>query len=131
MIVYDGRLLLLQSQIAYLETLEFGLYTNDLAPVPATEWADIVEAAWGGYARAGPLTWSVPVIVANRAQSIPTALPSFTNTSGAPQTFYGWFVVDPAIPKLVLAVRSADPGPVSLPNGGTYALSPGWTDTQE
>jgi hypothetical protein len=127
MIVNDGKVLLLDSQRTYLSALYWGLFTSNTTILAATVWSDLTEAVWTGYARVVAGTWGAPTIVSNVAVSTPTAQPTFTNTSGSSQNFYGWFLYDSSAGKLVAAVNV---GLTALPNGASYPLAGSITDNQ-
>jgi len=126
-IVNTGKLALLGSELPYLATCYWGLFTSNTVIGDATVLASLTEAAWTGYARqlVGPL--NTPTLVSNVATSTPAANPSFSNTSGVTQSFYGWFLVDPTGLILLAAVNL---GATSLPTGATFPLAPSVTDNQ-
>jgi hypothetical protein len=50
---------------------------------------------------------------------------TFTNTTGAAQTFFGWFCMDPTAVQLVAALNL---GATVIAAGSTYSFSPALTD---
>jgi hypothetical protein len=128
MIQQSGWSLLLNAQRTYLSGLYWTLFTNNVGVTALTAWTDLVEAAWSGYVRiiAGP--WNTPTIVGPRAQVLPAALPTFQNTGASAANFYGWGLLDASSMTLVAA---ANLGPLQIPAGGNFALSPAVTDTEE
>lgn len=126
--VEDGRLRMLDAQAAYIETLEWGLFTNDVTEGESVVFSDLTEAAWTGYSRVPITSVSPAVLVGGRASSTPSPFPVFNNTSGADQDFFGWFLIDPSDSTL-LAFRNRGMG--TIPDTGSYAIGPTITDTQE
>jgi hypothetical protein len=127
LIVNDGKLQLLGFEIPDLETCLWGLFTNNFTIAPTTVLADLVEAAWTGYARATVGTLAAPSLVSNVAVTTPGTNPTFTNTSGVAQGFFGWFLVDPTGLILMAAVNL---GSTTIPDGGIFPLAPTITDNQ-
>jgi hypothetical protein len=121
MIVNNGKTLLLTQELTYLSGLYWGLFTNNATITDTTTWSALTEAAWTGYARVAVGTCQTPTIVANKAVTQPNSYPSFGNTSGSTQTFYGWFLYDATAGELVAAVNI---GSTSIANGATYPLVP-------
>jgi hypothetical protein len=128
MIVDTGSIALLNSQLAYLATCQWALFVNDQPDGRTNVLAQYVEAAWAGYARVTVGALGAPILVAPRAQSQPATQPTFTNTSGMAQTFFGWMLIDPTGTILIAAVNL---GPTVLPNGLTYAINQSFTDKNE
>jgi hypothetical protein len=126
-IVNDGKLKLLDSQASYLAGLAWGLFTNNVTILSTTTFAALTEAAWTGYARVTVGTMSASTIVAGKAAAQPVSQPSFGNTSGSTQTFFGWFLYDASNNKLVAAVNL---GSTTLSSGATYPLSAVITDDE-
>jgi hypothetical protein len=127
MIVNDGKLKLLDTQATYLAGLVWGLFTSNTTISATTAWAALTEAAWSGYARVTVGTVGASTIVAGKAVSQPTAQPSFGNSSGSTQTFFGWFLYDPSASKLIAAVNL---GSTTIANGATFPLSTAFTDDE-
>jgi hypothetical protein len=127
MIVNEGKIQLLNAQRVFLGTLDWGLFTNNVVILSTTVFADLVLAGWGGYSSVGAGAWGTPNIIANKAVSVDTVVPVFGNTSGAPQTFYGWLLYDPVAAKIVAAVNI---GATVIPDGGSYPLSATISDDQ-
>jgi hypothetical protein len=127
-IVNSGSLKLLNAQRTYLATLDWALFTSDTFVEASTVWANLTEAAWGGYFRAPAGVWRVPIVLAGRAVVYPVALPGFSNSSGAPQNYFGWALVDSAGPTLIAAKNL---GQQTIPDGGAFNLSPQISDRQE
>lgn len=128
MIVNDGLVLLEDVQLAFMATLEFGLFTTDVTITDATVAADVTatEAAWAGYARTTATSWPTPTITGSTASSQNGALLNFGNTSGSNQTFFGWFAIDPASGDLVAADNT---GAIIIPSSGVYSFASVLTDT--
>lgn len=129
MIVNTGAIKLLDSQASYLAGLSWALFTNNPTITNATVWADLTEASWTGYARVTVGTMGAAAIVSGRAQAAPVAQPSFTNTSGSAQSFFGWALIDAAAGPVLIAALNI--GNTTLPDGLTYALNAAITDVQE
>lgn len=128
MIVNNGKLKLLTAQLTYLAGLKWGLFTNNQTIIASTTFANLTEATWAGYAQVTAGTWGAAALVAGKAVTQPSAFPSFGNTSGSSQSFYGWFLLDPADTSLVAAVNV---GLTSIAAGGNYPLVPSVTDDQQ
>lgn len=126
-IVNDGKLKLLAAQISYLNTLYFGLFTNNVTPIDGTAWSALTEAGWSGYARVAANNWGTPAIVSNAAQSLSAINPLFSNTTGSSQTFYGWFLIDASGGTPVL-IAASNIGLTTIPAGQSYGFAPGITD---
>lgn len=122
MLVNEGLLDFQAAELTYLNNLQWGLFTANYDIIDSTVLADVVasEAAWAGYARQTTSPWTTPAIVSGGAQTTGPALLSFTNTSGASQTFWGWFVANPTTGKLVAALNI---GAQTIPNTGLYAFA--------
>jgi hypothetical protein len=127
-IVNTGKIKLLNQKLAYLAGLSWGLFTNNVTILNTTLWTGLTEATWGGYARVVAGTWGAPSIVSGKAVSQPNAFPSFGNTSGINQQFFGWFLLDSADNTLVAAVNV---GVTTLLPGGNYPLVPSMTEDQQ
>lgn len=111
--------------------LSLRLYKNDYTPVAASVLADFTEATFMGYFRRdlARADWSTPVTVLGRARSEHgTAALTWTN-SGASQTVYGYFIVDPGTAIVWWAERFNVPRVV--PNGGQLVLQPALTGRTE
>jgi hypothetical protein len=130
----EGKLKLLDSQRTYLAGLKWGLFTNNIVIGNATTFVGtpVTEAAWAGYARVTAGTWGAPVIVANKAVSIPNAAASFGNTSGVGQNFYGWFLIDDSGGAgHEILIGGLNIGLTVLAAGGNYPLAASITDDQQ
>lgn len=114
-------------ELDYLEALEWGLFTANYTVVNTSTLALVTasEAAWGGYARQTVAIWTAPAIVSGGAQTGTSALLTFLNTSGASQTFYGWFATNPTTGKLVAALNI---GLQTIPNGSPYSFAAALND---
>ncbi len=128
MIVDTGKVQLLSDQLAALATYQWILYDNDPTLSNATILSNLNQPVWTGYAPVTVGALGTPVIVGGRAQTIPTTFPSWTNSSGADQTFFGWGLVAVSGTVLIAATRL---GPTVIPDGLTFQLSAGITDTQQ
>jgi hypothetical protein len=126
-IVNDGKLVLADFQGADLATTHWRLFTTNVAIVNTTVKADLTEAAWGGYAAVSAGAWGAAVLVSNKAVKVPTTNPSFTNTSGANQTFWGWYLTDDVSGKLIAAVNI---GATVISNGAVFPLAAAISDDQ-
>jgi hypothetical protein len=127
MIVNDGKLKLLDSQDTYLAGLKWGLFATNVTILATTVFGDLTEAAWTGYARVTVGTVPASTIVAGKATTQPNTQPSFGNSSGSTQTFFGWFLLDATATKLVAAVNL---GSTTLASGATYPLAAVFTDDE-
>lgn len=113
---------ILQTNVSYR------LFVNNIVPNLSTLLANLTEAAWSGYA-AVPQNWTDFTIFGVAAHNGFGLAPpiSFSNTSGATVTAYGYFVTDPGN-TLLLAVALFDGAPVSIPTGTSYNVVPTWGD---
>jgi len=127
MIVNTGKLVLLGFQLTDLSSCLWALFTNNFTVTNATVLASLVEAAWTGYARQAVGALNAPTLTANVATTTPTTNPTFTNTSGVSQSFYGWMLLDSAGTTLIAAVNL---GANTIPDGGLFPLAPTITDNQ-
>lgn len=126
MYVDDGRVLMLTSELGYIAGLKWGLFTTNVADAETNNLASYTEAAWSGYARVTVGPMQAASLVAGRAVSQPVTNPSFGNTSGVNQQFYGWLLIDASANKLVAAVNL---GIQNIANGATYPLAPVFSKT--
>lgn len=118
-----GLLIIANSAVVNLwPTTFWGLYTNNVTLSPATTWSSLVEAAWTGYARQVPASWTTNGIIANIAVQSANSI-TFTNSSGSPVTCYGYFVIVAAGPTLV-AIEEFSGAPVTIAAGGTLTVNP-------
>lgn len=122
MLVNEGLLDFQAAELAYLNNLEWGLFTSNYAVVDTTVLSDVTasEASWTGYARQTASPWTTPAIVAGGAQTGTPTLLTFTNGSGSSQTFYGWFACNPSTGKLVGALNI---GLQTVPAGSPYSFA--------
>jgi hypothetical protein len=128
MIVDEGKVRLLEEQIAALEVYQWGLASADTTIDRFTVFADLTECAFTGYARVTVGTLSAPVIVGTRAQTVPITQPSWTNGGGTDTDFFIWFLIDSTDDTLVSATNI---GLTTIPAGLTWLLNAGITDTQQ
>lgn len=127
MIVNTGKLQLLDAQRPFLGFCYWGLFTNNLAIAAGTILANLTPAAWAGYVLVNGITWSVPAIVAAKAVTSGSPNVIFGNSSGALQSFYGWYVIDVSQTYLIAAVNI---GLTTIANGANYVLTPTVSDDQ-
>ena len=128
MIVNDGKLYLLELQVPDLETCFFGLFTNNFTITLSTSLSDLTEAAWSGYVQVLIGTLVGPTLSSDRAVVTPVTPIAFTNTSGSPVNFYGWFMVDAAQTRLIAAVNV---GVTTIPDGMVFNLNARVSNTNE
>lgn len=128
MIVDGGTGLLLQSQLSLLDTFLWGLFTSDTVITETTVLTDLTEASWSGYTRSPATGWDAISLQTPRQVAVPTANPSFGNTSGSAQSFHGWFVVDSGGVTLIAA---ANLGPQTIADGTTLQLAAACSDRDE
>jgi hypothetical protein len=130
MIVDAGVAKLLASELSYLSTLTWALFTSNTTILNTTLFTDLTEAAWTGYARVASSGWGNPTAALPRQQTVPNTMPVFNNTSAAPVTFQGWALIDTSTgpPTLIAAVNT---GPLVIPPGQSFVLAPAVTDRQE
>lgn len=126
MYVDDGRKLMLTNELAYIAGLQWGLFTNNIPDAETNNLASYVEAAWAGYARVTVGTMQAVSLAAGRGVSQPVTGPSFGNSSGVAQNFFGWLLIDAAAGKLVAAVNL---GSQMILNGATFPLAPVFSNT--
>lgn len=101
----------------------WGLYTNNVVLGPGTIFADLTEAltAWG-YARQTPTGWATNGIIANIAVQSANTI-TFSNTSGSPQSVYGYFILD-TTGNVLVGVEEFAGAPVTIAPGGTLPVNP-------
>lgn len=98
MLVDSGKVALAERAVGLVanEGFEFALYTNAVTWSHSTVLADLVEAAWSGYARTTVpnASWGTPTLDPSfNAVAQASVLASYLNSSGATQTAQGFFVV--------------------------------------
>lgn len=130
MIVDTGVSKLLGAQLSYLSTLYWALFTSNTTILNTTQFTDLTEAAWTGYARVLSGAWGNPTAALPRQQTVPNALPVFTNGTGSAVNFSGWALIDVSTgpPTLIAAVNT---GQLTIPAGQNFVLAPAVTDRQE
>lgn len=128
MIPDEGKLKLSESQNSYLGGLKLGLFTNNFTITSATVLADLTQGAWTGYSPVNLTSWATAVMVGTRASKTSNITAQFDNTSGSPQTYYGWYLYDDSAGKLIAAVNL---GSQTLPDTLSAFYVPSITDTQE
>jgi hypothetical protein len=77
----------------YGSSLRVHLFQNAWTFDPATTLADLIESAFGGYAVVTPTMTSAALNPSNQAQS-DSSLVTFSWSSGADATVYGWYLTD-------------------------------------
>lgn len=124
----EGKLLLLAWLLKVDPTtafpLKLALFINDITPDDDTVLADFDPATFDD---SDPIDiarseFSTPAIVSNVAYTTRTPVPSWTCTSGGPETAYGWFLYDAAAGKCVLTQRFDSPR--VMDTGATESLDP-------
>lgn len=111
--------------------VRYHLFTNNIVPALGTTLADLVEATWAGYANVLQ-SWSdytTTGVSGHNGFAIAPPI-NFGNTSGSPQSAYGYYVTDAGI-TLLLAVAAFDSPPVVIPNGGSESVVPTWGNLSE
>lgn len=81
----------------YFPTLAVALFQNDFIPTDASVLADFTEANFVGYAPQSINTPNPAFLNGGLAAEVDADLVTFTQTGGAPQRVYGYFVYDPAL----------------------------------
>lgn len=106
------------------EDFEINLFSNDYTPVDGSTDSDFTAATFGGYAQvdAERADFGAPSISSNVAYSLLSFVPTFTQTSGSPQTVYGWWMRG-ATSGIVLAAQRFDTARV-MAIGATETLDP-------
>lgn len=122
----QGSLARLNAQAGFIANWFLGLYVNNVEVPLSAVLADLVEASWTGYAQQLVGSTTSAVLQGNTAVCGTNALANFANTSGAQQSFYGWFLVD-ATGAILLAGDSL--GLTLLPDGSTFTLIPIFAET--
>lgn len=91
--------------------LELFLFTNDVQPTRDTKFVDLAEATFGGYARVtiDPTQWTLAVVVNDKVYTQWGASPTQWTVTSAPQTLYGYGIVEQADEKLLTVGRFASP----------------------
>lgn len=128
MIVDEGKIALLECQYPTLVTYLWHLLATDEPVTADTVVGDLTEPVWDGYAPFPMGTLSPAVIVAGRARTSPTPLPSFDNAEAFSVTVYGYFLTDDT--GLVL-IAAHNFGATVIPAGQSLALAASVTDTNE
>jgi len=89
------------------------LYTNNITPGEGTVWADLVEAAYTGYADVDLAdgTWGTPFISPEGDTRIASQLAFHFDGlgGGSPVTVYGWGIVNNGKTELLCAERFVTP----------------------
>jgi len=119
---------LLTAQFPYLEVAKVGLFTNNIVPDDDTVIGDLVPGAWSGYVTPALGPMQPATIVDGRAVTTPVSLPLFTNGSGAPVIFYGYYLMKADGTKLAGVVYL---GAQTLLPTRTTAVVVTITDTEE
>jgi hypothetical protein len=127
MIVDTGKKALLDLQATGLSVYKWRLFTNNFTIAAGTTVGSLTEAAWTGYNPAVVGTVNAATTSGGVATSTPATNPTFSNTSGSSQTFFGWFLTDATGATLIAAVNL---GSQTIANGGTFPLAPSFTDNQ-
>lgn len=128
MIVNGGKTFLLDLQETGLASCYWALFTSNTTITSATVRTDLTEAGWTSYARQPVSSYGASAIVGGRASVVPT-FPVFSNGSGSPVTFYVWGLVTLSSGGVLVAAENI--GATSIAAGGSFALAPTFTDTQE
>lgn len=97
--------------------LSVRLFSNNYTPDQSSVLANFTEAGWLGYFRQtiNRADWYNALLVGGVASLEYSLVFLWTNTSGAPQTVYGWYAVNPATAVVQIAERF----------GTTRVLAPG------
>lgn len=110
------------------DTVTYHLFTNALTIDRATTLADMVEAAWSGYASVDQDDTNFTLTGVTGHTGFAIAAPiTFANSSGTDQTAEGYYITDQAGTKL-LAAANFDGGPVTVHDGDTLPVTPTWGD---
>ena len=105
--------------------LSLRLYQNNVTPDRDTVFADLTESSFTGYAAVAIASgdWTNLAIAAHVLRSVASPK-TFTNSGGAAQDVYGYFVTEPATGR-IMAVARFDLAPVSIAAlGGTVVVTP-------
>jgi hypothetical protein len=105
------------------------LFKNSFTPTQATVYADLVLATFTGYS---PVTvtkanWTSPVIDTDKAVSTWTTTPTLWTCTAGSETIYGYALVTPSSPKILVVERFASPVPIAP--GGIIGVLPRVTFT--
>lgn len=128
MIVDGGASALLNAQLSLLDSFLWGLFTSNTTITESTVLTDLTEAAWTGYSRQSATGWGSITLMPPRQVAVPSSNPTFSNTSGSAQSFYGWFVVDSGGTVLIAATNI---GLTSIADGTTLQLGAACSDRDE
>lgn len=97
------------------DTLQVGLFTNNLTINNQTTLSNLVEANFDGYARQSPGTWSGLLANQDGSWSVNSELVAFSATDGTvPNTIYGYFVHDTSSSSTVLLFCELFSTPVQI-----------------
>jgi hypothetical protein len=131
-LIFPNQGLVWQLQGILSQTVVYHLYTNSLVnPTLANVITDLTEAAWTGYAAVSQ-TWSnftLNGLAGDSGYAIAAPI-SFSNISGGNVQAYGYYVTDTGYTMLI-AIAAFDGAPITIANGGTYAVLPSWGDFSE
>jgi len=101
------------------DNLTLILFENNYTVVQTTNWGNLTEATFSGYARQSLQSWATPAFNSATNQWSVTEVPrSFVSTAAGP-TVYGWGIVAdiPATNQLLMAANF--PSPITIPGAGT------------
>jgi hypothetical protein len=112
------------ADISEAEDFVVDTYQNNYVPVDGSTAANFTVSSFGGYAQVAVdrNTFGTPTIVSNVAVTVSSATPTYSCTSGASQTAYGWFMRGASSGK-VLAAAVFDV-PWTMGPGAVITLNP-------
>src|SRR4029077_18386883 len=102
------------------------LYVNNVGIAANTVYADVGEAAWGGYSDYASWYAALPSmsVPGTEADWLPLApFPTWNNTSGSPQTAYGYFFTYFPLHTFLLGGGLLQ-NPVTIPDGHSFTMMP-------
>ena len=122
--VYPNAGLVLFLQRMALGDFHFHLYANNYTPVKGSTLLNFTEAPWLGYVDIAVAAAAFTLYgVAGNVGSLLAAPIAFVNTSGAPQSAYGYYVTDTS-DTILLAAAIFDASPISQNNGDSWLVTP-------
>jgi hypothetical protein len=127
-LLFPDQGLVYQLQQVLTAGVNYHLFTNNITPGLSTTLSGLTEAAWGGYAAISQSWSNFSTNGVSGHNGFAIAAPiNFANSSGSPQSAYGYYVTDSGNTKL-LAVALFDSAPVTEPSGSQFTVVPTWGD---
>jgi hypothetical protein len=130
-VIFPDNGLVFQLEQILTATVKYRLFTNNITPSLSDVVSTYTEAAWTGYAAVSQTWTNFTLNGVSGHNGFAIAAPiTFSNSSGATVTPYGYFVTDSTGTILLAAARFDNP-PVSILNGGSALVVPSWGDLSQ